>query len=59
MNKEHMEWLRQQWEEAFISGERQKANRENQRKTNTDSEEADEKTKERLIRLMYGENLDD
>ncbi len=57
--KEHLEWLRKEWEEAFTSGERRKASPENQRETNTDLEKADEKTKERLIRMMYGENLDD
>ena len=57
--QEHFEWLRKEWEEAFTSGERRKASPENQRETNTDLEKADEKTKERLIRMMYGENLDD
>lgn len=58
-NKEHMEWLRKEWEEAFTSKERRKASPEDQRKTSTESEDVDEKIKERLIRLMYGENLDD
>ena len=57
--KEYLEWLRKEWEEASTLGERQKASPENQKETNTGSGEADERIKERLTRLMYGENLDD
>tara|TARA_R100000664_G_scaffold9788_1_gene16267 strand:+ start:591 stop:773 length:183 start_codon:yes stop_codon:yes gene_type:complete len=57
--QEHFEWLRKEWEEAFTSGERRKANLGNQRKTSTESEDADEKTEDRLTRFMKGEDLDD
>tara|TARA_R100000008_G_scaffold25699_3_gene13864 strand:- start:406 stop:588 length:183 start_codon:yes stop_codon:yes gene_type:complete len=57
--QEHLEWLRKEWEEALTLGEKRKANPGNQRKTNMELEDADEKTEERLTRFMKGDDLDD
>ena len=57
--QEHFEWLSKEWEEAFASEVKRRTNLKEQRKTSTNSENADEKTNERLMRFMKGEDLDD